>query len=135
VLGAFDAVQPTASPSAPFRLGRWIGLYGPGPSPNPFRWSGPRACRRLFPGETSVSFRVENARPDGLPVTLAIDVDGRGAAPFELLGASTRDLTVIVPRGAEVLRVSGRPTFVPHELTGSTDFRQLSVRLATGDPP
>ncbi len=135
VLGAFVAVLPTARPSAPFRLGRWIGLYGPGPSPNPFRWSGPRACRRLLPGETSVSFRVENARPDGLPVTLAIDVDGRSEAPFELPGASSRDLTVTVPRGAQVLRVSGSPTFVPHELTGSSDFRRLAVRLATGDPP
>jgi O-antigen ligase len=135
VLGAFVAVLPTARPSAPFRLGRWIGLYGPDPSPNPFRWGGPRACRRLLPGETSVSFRVENARPDGLSVTLAIDVDGLSEAPFELPGASSRDLTVTVPRGAQVLRVSGRPTFVPHELTGSSDFRRLAVRLATGDPP
>ena len=134
-LGAFVAVLPTALPSAPFRLGRWIGLYAPGPSPNPFRWSGPSACRRLFPGEISVSLRVENARPDGLPVTLAIDVDGRSAPQFELPGGSSRDLTVTVPRGAQVLRVSSRPTFVPHELTGSSDFRRLAVRLATGDPP
>ncbi|HEX5856115.1 MAG TPA: O-antigen ligase family protein, partial [Thermoanaerobaculia bacterium] len=135
VLGAFVAVLPTARPSAPFRLGRWIGLYAQGPSPNPFRWSGPRACRRLRPDETSVTFRVENARPDGLPVTLAIDVDGRSDAPLEVPGASSRDLTVTVPRGGQVLGVSGRPTFVPHELTGSSDFRRLAVRLATGDPP
>jgi O-antigen ligase len=135
MLGAIVAVLPTARPSAPFRVGRWIGLYAPGPTPNPFRWSGPRTYRRLFSSETFVSFRVENARPDGLPVTIAIDVDGRSAAPFELPGASSRELTVTVPPGAQVLRVSGRPTFVPHELTGSSDFRRLAVRLATGDPP
>ena len=86
ILGAFVAVLPTARPSAPFRLGRWIGLYSSGRSASPFRWSGPRACREIRPGETSVSFRVENARPDGAPVTLAIDVDGRSEPPFELPG-------------------------------------------------
>ena len=134
ILGAFVAVLPTARPSAPFRLGRWIGLYSSGRSTSPFRWSGPRACREIRPGETSVSFRVENARPDGAPVTLAIDVDGKSEPPVELPGASVRDLEVPVPRGARVLRLSGRPTFVPHELTGSSDFRRLFVRLATGDP-
>jgi hypothetical protein len=33
-----------------------------------------------------------------------------------------------------VLRVTGRPTFVPRELTGSSDSRELSVRLAPEDP-
>jgi hypothetical protein len=127
--------MPTAAPTAPFRLGRWIGLYGAAPSPNPFRWSGPRACRRIQPGETSVSFRVENARPDGLPVMLAIDLDGRPDSAFELPGASSRDLTVAAPPGTQVLRVSGRPAFVPHDLTGSADFRTLSFRLAPGDAP
>ncbi|MGZ5428618.1 MAG: hypothetical protein ACXWFS_06380, partial [Thermoanaerobaculia bacterium] len=134
ILGAFVAVLPTARPSAPFRLGRWIGLYSSGRSTSPFRWCGPRAYREIRPGETSVSFRVENARPDGAPVTLAIDVDGRSEPPFELPGASVRDLDVPVPQGARVLRLSGRPTFVPHELTGSSDFRRLFVGLAPGDP-
>jgi hypothetical protein len=134
ILGAFVAVLPTARPSAPFQLGRWIGLYPSAPSPNPFAWSGPRACRKIRPGETSVSFRVENARPDGRPVRLTIDVDGRSEPPFELPGGSKRDLTVPVPQGAQVLRVSGRPTFVPRELTGSSDSRELSVRLAPEDP-
>ncbi|MEO8586055.1 MAG: O-antigen ligase family protein [Acidobacteriota bacterium] len=133
IAGAFAAVLPTDAPAAPFRLGRWIGLYTAAPSPNPFLWSGPRACRRIRPGETSVSFRVENARPDGHPVTLAIDIDGRPEPAFELPGASTRDLTVSVPPGAQVLRVSGRPVFVPHDLTGSADFRRLSFRIAPGD--
>ena len=135
LVGAFAAALPTAAPAAPFRLGRWIGLYDKSPSPNPFRWSGPRACRRIQPGETSVSFRVENARPDGHPVTLTIDLDGRPEPAFELPGASARDLTVAVPPGAQVLRVSGRPAFVPHDLTGSADFRRLSFRLAPGDAP
>jgi len=134
ILGAIVAVLPTARSSAPFRLGRWIGLYSSGRSTRPFRWSGPRVCREIRPGETSVSFRVENARPDGAPVTLAIDVDGRSEPPIELPGASVRDLDVPVPRGARVLRLTGRPTFVPHELTGSSDFRRLFVGLATGDP-
>lgn len=81
-----------------------------------------------------MSFRVQNARPDGSPVTLAIDVDGRSEAPVELPGASIRILDVPVPRGARVLRLSGRPTFVPHDLTGSSDVRRLLVGLATGDP-
>ena len=103
-------------------------------STSPFRWSGARACRQIGPGETSVSFRVENARPDGAPVTLAIDVDGRDEPTIELPGASVRDLDVPVPQGARVLRLSGRPTFVPHELTGSSDFRRIFVGLAPGDP-
>ena len=135
IAGALLAALPTKAPAAPFRLGRWIGLYQAAPSPNPFNWSGPRACRRIAPGETSVSFRVENARPDGLPVTLAIDLDGRLEPAFELPGASSRDLTVAVPPGAEVLRVNGRPVFVPHDLTGSADFRRLSFRLAPADGP
>jgi len=135
IAGAFAAALHTAAPGAPFRLGRWIGLYATAPSPNPFRWSGPRACRRIQPGETSVSFRVENARPDGHPVTLVLDVDGRREPAFELPGASARDLTVPIPPGAQVLRVSGRPAFVPHDLTGSADFRTLSFRLAPGDAP
>ncbi|MDL2719130.1 MAG: O-antigen ligase family protein, partial [Acidobacteriota bacterium] len=133
IAGAFAAVLPTAAPAAPFRFGRWIGLYTTAPTSNPFLWSGPRACRRIRPGETSVSFRVENARPDGHPVTLAVDFDGRLEPAFELPGASTRDLTVAVPPGAQVLRVSGRPVFVPHDLTGSADFRRLSFRIAPGD--
>ena len=80
-----------------------------------------------------MSFRVQNARPDGAPVTLAIDVDGRREPPFELPVASVRDLDVPVARGARVLRLTGRPTFVPHELTGSSDFRRLLVGLAPGD--
>ncbi len=134
IVGAFVAVLPTARPSAPFRLGRWIGLYTSGRSTSPFRWSGPRACREIRPGETSVSFHVRNARPDGAPVTLAIDVDGKSAAPIELPGESVRSLDVSLPPGARVLRLSGSPTFVPHELTGSSDLRRLFVGLATGDP-
>jgi O-antigen ligase len=134
ILGALVAVLPTTRPSAPFRLGRWIGLYTIRRSTSPFRWSGPRACREIRPDETSVSFRVENARPDGAPVTLAIDVDGKSEPPFDLPGGSVRDLQVPVPQGARVLRLTGRPTFIPHELTGSSDFRRLFVRLATGEP-
>ena len=81
-----------------------------------------------------MSFRVENARPDGHPVTLAVDLDGRLESSFEIPGASSRDLTVAVPAGAQVLRVSGSPAFVPHDLTGSADFRRLSFRLAPGAP-
>ena len=81
-----------------------------------------------------MSFRVENARPDGAPVTLAIDVDGRSEPPVELPGASVRDLDVPVAGGARVLRLSGSPTFVPRELRGRADFRRLFVRLAPGDP-
>jgi O-antigen ligase len=135
IVGAIAAALPTAAPAAPFRLGRWIGLYAAGPTPNPFRWSGPRACRRIQPGEASVSFRVENARPDGRPVTLVLDLDGRPERELELPGASSRDFTVPVPPRAQVLGVSGRPAFVPHDLTGSADFRTLSFRLAPGDTP
>ncbi|HMA29304.1 MAG TPA: hypothetical protein VKS23_05525, partial [Thermoanaerobaculia bacterium] len=134
IVGAIVAALPSASPSAPFRLGRWIGLYSSGRSTSPFRWSGPRIYRELRPDETSVSFRVRNARPDGAPVTLVIDVDGRSEAPVEVPGGSTRNLDVPFPSGARVLRVSGRPTFVPHELTGSSDFRRLFIGLAPGEP-
>lgn len=135
MIGAFVAILPTARASAPFRFGRWIGLYFPDPSPTAFRWSGPRACRELGPAATTASFRLENARPDGLPLTIALDVDGRGVPPFEVPGASTRIVTVSAPRDTHVLCLSGSPTFVPHELTGSSDFRRLSFRLAPGDAP
>jgi O-antigen ligase len=135
IVGAFVAVLPTARPSAPFRVGRWIGLYGPDPTPRPFRWSGPRACRIILPGETEEAFRVQNARPDGLPMTLVVDVDGRRATSLPIPGGSSREMTVPVARGAGMLCVTGSPTFVPHELTGVADFRRLSFRLAPGDVP
>jgi hypothetical protein len=133
VIGAAVAVLPTARPAAPFRLGRWIGVYGPGPSPNPFRWCGPRVCRKLEPGEESVSFRVQNARPDGVPIALAIDIDGRRRPPVEIPADGAREVSVPFPPGAQVLCVIARPPFVPHDLTGSADYRRLSFRLAAED--
>jgi hypothetical protein len=67
-------------------------------------------------------------------VTLAIDVDGKSETPIELPGGSVRDVVIPVGKDARVLRLSGSPTFVPHELTGSSDFRRLLVGLAPGDP-
>ncbi len=134
-VGALAATIPTAAPDAPFRLGNWIGLYGPAPTPGPYRWAGPSVCRRILPSEASVSFRVENARPDGRPVTLVLSLDGRAQPAIEIAGASSRDVTVAIPSGTRVLRVTGHPDFVPHELTGSADFRRLCFRLEPEGTP
>ncbi len=129
LLGSFAAVLPTARPEAPFRATTWAGVY-PARTGEPFHWAGPLAYRAIRPGETSVAFRVQNARPDGAPVAVSVDVDGRPAASLDLAGGETRELRFDVPAGGTVARIRTRPAFVPGDAAGGRDRRRLAIRVA-----
>jgi O-antigen ligase len=129
LIGSFAAVLPTARPEAPFRVKTWAGVYR-SPPEDPFHWAGPLAYRAIRPGETSVSFRVQNARPDGAPVTVSVDVDGRPAVSLDVPDGVTRDVRFDVPAGGTVARIRTRPAFVPGDLSGGRDRRRLAIRVA-----
>jgi hypothetical protein len=129
LIGSFAAVLPTAGPEAPFRVKTWAGVY-PAPPEDPFHWAGPLAYRAIRPGETSVSFRLQNARPDGAPVAVSVDVDGLPAASLDVPDGATRDVRFDVPAGGAVARIRTRPAFVPGEVTGGGDRRRLAIRVA-----
>jgi O-antigen ligase len=129
VLASAAAVLPTARPESPFRVSAWAGVYPARPG-NPFHWAGPLVYRGIGPGETSVSFHVQNARPDGRPVGVRVDVDGRPEPPLEVPGGETRDVRLDVPPGARIVRVRSAPSFVPRDLAGGDDRRRLAIRLS-----
>lgn len=127
LIGSAAAALPTARPGAPFRTTTWAGVYPARPG-NPFHWAGPIAYRAIRPGETSVAFRLQNARPDGLPVAVNIDVDGRPVERLDLPAGETRE--VRIPAEGAVARIRTRPAFVPADVTRSTDRRCLAIRVA-----
>ncbi len=129
LIGSFVAVLPTARPEAPFRATTWAGVY-PARRGDPFHWAGPLAYRGIRPGETSVAFRVQNARPDGAPAAVSVDVDGHPVASLDVPGGATRDVRFDVPPGGTVARIRTRPAFVPADVTDSTDRRRLAIRVA-----
>ena len=130
LLGAAAASAPSASPEAPFRATTWAGVF-PSRRGDPFHWAGPLAYRAVRPGERTVSFRVQNARPDGRPVAVAVDLDGRSAATLDVpAGGETRDVSLDVPPGARILRMRTTPDFVPRELAAGDDRRRLAIRVA-----
>lgn len=133
LLGAAAAVLPTADAGAPFRTKTWAGVYPARPG-DPFHWAGPLAVRGIRPGETSVAFRVQNARPDGRPVTVGVDLDGRQVETLDVPGGGEiRDVVVLVPPGTRMLRMRTEPAFVPRDLLGGNDRRRLAIRVAGGD--
>jgi O-antigen ligase len=130
ILGGAVAVLPTLKPQAAFTANPWVGVY-PAPAADPYHWAGPLCYRGIRPGERIITFRIQNARPDGDPVTVRLDVDGRGETALEVPGGGeTRDVAVPVPEGGRVLRLRANPSFVPDELDGKGDRRRLAVRLA-----
>jgi hypothetical protein len=130
ILGSAAAVLPTARAEAPFRVKTWAGVYPARPG-DPYHWAGPLAYRGIRPGETSVVFRIQNARPDGAPVSVSVDVDGRAAVALGVPGGGeTRDVRLDVPPGAKILRVRTLSSFVPRDVSGGADRRRLSIRLA-----
>ena len=132
LLGAAAAVLPTADAGAPFRTKTWAGVYPARPG-DPFHWAGPLAVRGIRPGETSVAFRVQNARPDGRPVTVGVDLDGRQVETLDVPGGGEiRDVVVVVPPGTRMLRMRTEPAFVPRDLLGGNDRRRLAIRVAGG---
>ncbi len=130
LLGSAAATLPTARPEAPFRVSLWAGVYPARPG-TPFHWAGPLAYRGIRTGETSVDFRLQNARPDGAPVSVSVDVDGRRVATLDVpAGGETRDVRFDVPPGGRIVRVRAHPSFVPNELAGGGDRRRLAIRVA-----
>ncbi len=132
LLGTAIAAAPTARPEAPFRQSLWAGVY-PASTGQAFHWAAPLAYRGLKPGETSVSFRLQNARPDGAAVTVFVDVDGHREAATSVEvpgGGEVRDVTIDVPHGGKVVRLRSDRSFVPRELSGGGDARRLAVRVA-----
>jgi hypothetical protein len=129
ILGSFAALLPTARPEAPFRASTWAGVYPARPG-DAFHWAGPLAYRAIRPGETSVAFRVQNARPDGGPVAVSVDVDGRPAVSLDVPGGGeAREVRFDVPAGGAVARIRTRPSFVPGDFGGG-DRRRLAIRVA-----
>jgi hypothetical protein len=126
LLASAAAALPTARPDAPFRAAVWAGVY-PVRQAQPFHWAGPLAYRGIRPGETAVAFRVQNARPDGAPVAVSVDVDGRPVLSLDVPGGGEmRDVRFDVPPGGAVVRIRTHPDFVP----GGGDRRRLAVRVA-----
>ncbi|MEO7918803.1 MAG: O-antigen ligase family protein, partial [Thermoanaerobaculia bacterium] len=122
----------TRTPSAAFRTGPWVGDYGAEFHENiPVRrWLGPRAFRRIRPGETSLSLTLRNARPDERPVLVTSDLDGARVQSVSVPPGEARTLVLVdIPAGAGAVRLRFDPTFVPWRLTGREDFRTLSVLL------
>ncbi len=132
VLGAFLAVLPTANADDAFRAGPWMGAYPAeqrGGQP-PFRWLGRTAFRKVPAGGRAVEAVLRNARPDGRPVVVAIDVEGRSGGRFTLRAGETRRYVVTgLAPGDPAVRFRFAPTFVPRELTWRSDSRVLSVQL------
>ncbi len=131
LLGSAAATLPTARPDAPFRVSSWAGVY-PARAGNPFHWAGPLAYRRIHAEERSVEFRLQNARPDGTPVWVSVDVDGGAVASLAIPAGETRDVRFDVPPGGQMMRMRTRPSFVPRELAGGGDRRRLALRVAGG---
>jgi len=130
LLGAAFAALPTARPGAPFRTSLWAGVYPADPGES-LHWASRRAYREIRPAETSVSLRLQNARPDGAPVTVRADVLGprESSESIVLEGGETRDVRIDVPPGGEVLRLTTATDFVPRDLEGGRDARHLAVRV------
>jgi hypothetical protein len=132
ILASIGAVLTTSGPDGAFRVGDWAGVYGweVVSETSAHRWMGPRAFRRIRPGETSVSCALRNERPDDRPVLVTADLDGRVVERLTVPHEETRYLKVDgIPAGTRTLRLVMEPSFVPYRITGRRDFRELSLRL------
>ncbi|HUM02573.1 MAG TPA: O-antigen ligase family protein [Thermoanaerobaculia bacterium] len=131
ILASLLTVFPTWGPEAAFRAEPWVGLYRPElrSDMSSHRWMGPVALRRVRPGETSLALRLANGRPDDLPVTLSVEVDGssRPGAVVPKNGEATLSVTDLRP--GQIIRLAARPTFVPGEGPLGRDDRTLSIMV------
>ena len=129
ILASVLSVFPTRGPDAAFRMEPWVGLYRPElqKEMSSRRWMGPVALRRVRPGETSLALRLANGRPDDLPVTFSVDIDGslRPGAVIPKDGEATLSLTDLRP--GQIIRLAAQPTFVPGEGLLGRDDRTLSL--------
>ncbi len=131
ILASVLVVLPTLSADAAFRAEPWIGLYGPELRKEmaPHRWMGPAALRRIRPGETSLTLRLANRRPDDLPVAFSVEVDGspRPGSVIPKDGEATLALEDL--RSGQIVRLAAQPTFIPGEGRLGRDERTLSLMV------
>jgi hypothetical protein len=128
ILASLLSVWPTRHAEAAFRTGPWIGMYRPELAHRSVhRWMGPVALRRVGQGESSLSLRLLNARPDDLPVTVSVDVNGAIRPGTVIPEGEIATLTVRNLRPDDIVRFTAQPTFVPGNRFGTDDFRNLSV--------
>lgn len=132
ILASLLAVWPTRTPAAAFRTEPWLGLYRPEQrrKATPQRWMGPVGLRRVQPGETSLTLRLTNGRPDDLPVTVSVEVDGapRPGAVIPKDGGVTLAIGDLAP--GQIVRLAAQPTFVPGEGLLGRDDRNLSLMVS-----
>lgn len=132
VLAALLAALPTLSAERAFPRDGWAGAFGSEGVPTGRRWLGGRAFRRILPAETEAVVTLLNDRPDGRAVRAWVEVDGDAAGSVDLPAwRPSRYRVGPLPRGAEALRLRFSPTFVPREINGAPDNRELSVQLAS----
>jgi hypothetical protein len=94
---------------------------------------GPAALRRIRPGETSLTLRLANRRPDDLPVAFSVEVDGspRPGSVIPKDGEATLALDDL--RSGQIVRLAAQPTFVPGEGRLGRDERTLSLMVLLPD--
>ncbi len=131
VVASLLVVLPTRAPEEAFRIEPWQGLYRPEPleSGGFFRWMGPAALRRIRPGETSLALRLRNGRPDDLPVTLAVEVDGAPRRGLVVERGSDAAIDLEGLSAGQIVRLSAQPTFVPAERAAGRDDRALALMV------
>src|SRR5204863_1391059 len=77
ILASILVLAPSRRADAAFRPGPWTGVWGwEIYEKRAQRWMGPRAFRRIAPGEQSFFLALTNLRPDRRPVLVTADVDG-----------------------------------------------------------
>ncbi len=128
VLASLLVVWPTRRPDAAFATEPWIGMYHPELARRTVqRWMGPLAFRRIGPGETSLSLRLANERPDDLPVTVSVEVDGAVRPGTVIPKGEVAVIDVGSLRPGQIVRFAAQPTFVPGDRFGAEDYRTLAV--------
>ncbi len=132
ILASLLVVLPTLKPDTAFRNGPWNGAWGPEiyADGRTQVWLGPRAFRRIQPGERQITLVLRNSRPDGRPVLVTLDVDGGLLQRVTIPAGQSRSILASDLPAAAALRLRFAPTFVPRDLTGRNDLRRLSVVLA-----
>ncbi len=129
VLASLLSAWPSRHPGSAFAAEPWIGLYRPElrRKPEPYRWMGPVALRRVQPGEDSLVLSLLNGRPDDLSVTVSVDVNGSPRPGLVVPKGVGVPVTVGGLAAGEIVRFAAQPTFVPGAGLLGRDDRTLSV--------
>ncbi|MGE5347033.1 MAG: O-antigen ligase family protein, partial [Acidithiobacillales bacterium] len=131
VLASLLSAWPTRHPATAFSAEPWIGLYRPElrRKPDPHRWMGPVALRRVRPGEESLTLSLLNGRPDDLSVAISVDVNGSPRPGIVVPKGVEVPVTVGGLAPGEIVRFAAQPTFVPGAGPLGRDDRTLSVMV------